>query len=114
LNEARHGRPDPSEPNIHFLQLEYTPCWRATAAWALGKIGECRTVPTLLSVAGDLNNATDVRHAAAEALAAIADPSALEAMNRLAQEYPEHSIRKALLRGCDGMSGRPVAVSAPR
>ncbi len=29
LNEARHGRPDPSEPNIHFLQLEYTPCWRS-------------------------------------------------------------------------------------
>eukprot|EP00825_Cyclidium_porcatum_P018584 TRINITY_DN21175_c0_g1_i1.p2 TRINITY_DN21175_c0_g1~~TRINITY_DN21175_c0_g1_i1.p2 ORF type:complete len:188 (-),score=12.96 TRINITY_DN21175_c0_g1_i1:3-566(-) len=26
LNEARFGRPDPSEPNIHFLQLEYTPC----------------------------------------------------------------------------------------
>jgi HEAT repeat protein len=114
LNEARHGRPDPSEPNIHFLQLEYTPCWRATAAWALGKIGQRRTVPALLSVVGDLNNATDVRHAAAEALAAIADPSALDAMSRLAQEYPEHSIRKALLRGCDGMSGRSVAASTPR
>ncbi len=50
LNEARHGRPDPSEPNIHFLQLEYTPCWRATAAWALGRIGDRRACRPLLDV----------------------------------------------------------------
>jgi hypothetical protein len=114
LNEARHGRPDPSEPNIHFLQLEYTPCWRTTAAWALGKIGERRTAPTLLSVLGDLNNATDVRHAAAEALEALADPSLHEAASRLAQEYPEHSIRKVLLRMRSGPlspSSRPVSPS---
>ena len=37
LNEGRHGRPDPAEPDIHFLQLEYTPCWRAAVAWALGE-----------------------------------------------------------------------------
>ena len=24
LNEARHGRPDPSQPDIHMLQLDYT------------------------------------------------------------------------------------------
>jgi hypothetical protein len=113
LNEARHGRPDPSEPNIHFLQLEYTPCWRTTAAWALGKIGERRTAPTLLSVIGDLNNATDVRHAAAEALETLADPSVREAAIRLAQEYPEHSIRKVLLKGCAVMSGQSAA-SPPR
>jgi len=104
LNEARHGRPDPAEPNIHFLQLEYTPCWRTTAAWALGRIGEPRAAPTLLNVVGDLNNATDVRHAAAEALAFLRDPSRLDAMKRLAQDYPEHSVRKALLRGCNALA----------
>ncbi|MCC6231658.1 MAG: HEAT repeat domain-containing protein, partial [Verrucomicrobiales bacterium] len=47
LNEARHGRPDPSTPEIHFLHLDYTPCWRAASAWALGQIGEARAVPAL-------------------------------------------------------------------
>jgi HEAT repeat protein len=101
LNEARHGRPDPSEPNIHFLQLEYTPCWRASAAWALGRIGDRRAVPLLLAVVGDMNNSTDVRHAAAEALVRLADPASLEALKKLAQDYPEHSIRRVLLRAGD-------------
>ncbi len=105
LNEARHGRPDPSEPNIHFLQLEYTPCWRATAAWALGNVGDRRAAPTLLSVVGDLRNATDVRHAAAEALGKLADPATLEPMKRLSQDYPEYSIRRSLLRACARVPG---------
>ena len=109
LNEARHGHPDPSEPNIHFLQLEYTPCWRATAAWALGRIGDRRAVPTLLQIVGDLKNATDVRHAAAVALGQLADPTSLEAMQKLAQDYPEHSVRKALLRACAAAAGQSVA-----
>jgi HEAT repeat protein len=98
LNEARHGRPDPSQPDIHFLQLEYTPCWRAAAAYALGCIGAKRAVPVLLEVVGNLDNATDVRHAAAEALGRIADPDSFEAIRKLAQDYPEVSTRKALLR----------------
>ncbi|UCG33699.1 MAG: HEAT repeat domain-containing protein [Phycisphaerales bacterium] len=100
LNEARHGRPDPSQPNIHFLQLEYTPCWRAAAAWALGRIGDRRAVPVLLEVVGNLNNATDTRHAAAEALGSIADPESLGAIQRLAAGYPEVSTRRALLEAC--------------
>ena len=100
LNEARHGRPDPSEPNIHFLQLEYTPCWRATAAWALGRIGDRRAAPALLGVVADLRNATDVRHAAAESLVRIADPASVEAIRKLAPDYPEHSVRRVLLRAC--------------
>jgi HEAT repeat protein len=100
LNEARHGRPDPSEPNIHFLQLEYTPCWRAAAAWALGRIGESSAAATLLEVVANLDNATDTRHAAAEALGQIADPSRLQAIRDLAADYPEVSTRRALLRAC--------------
>ncbi len=101
LNEARHGRPDPSEPNIHFLQLEYTPCWRAAAAWALGQIGDRRAVPTLLDVVRNLDNATDTRHAAAEALGNIADPASLESIQQLAADYPEVSTRRALVEACD-------------
>jgi HEAT repeat protein len=100
LNEARHGRPDPSEPNIHFLQLEYTPCWRAAAAWAVGQIGDRRAVGTLLEVVANLDNATDTRHAAAEALGYIADPASFEAIRNLAANYPEVSTRRALLRAC--------------
>ncbi len=105
LNEARHGHPDPSEPNIHFLQLEYTPCWRVTAAWALGRIGDRRAVPRLLEVLGDLRNAVDVRHAAAEALLRIADPASLPALQKLAEDYPDHSVRRVLLRACLPVSG---------
>jgi HEAT repeat protein len=98
LHEARHGRPDPAEPNIHFLQLEYTPCWRAAAAWALGEIGDRRASTRLIQIVANLDNATDTRHAAAEALGKIADPSSLPAIRELAAEYPEVSTRRALLR----------------
>ena len=100
LNEARHGRPDPSEPNIHLLQMEATPCWRAAAAWALGHIGEARSVPTLLQVVGNLDNAVDTRYAAAEALGRIADPDSRSAIRQLAADYPEVSTRRKLLEAC--------------
>jgi HEAT repeat protein len=112
LNEARHGRPDPSEPNIHFLQLEYTPCWRASAAWALGRISDRRAAPVLLEVVDNLDNATDTRHAAAEALGVIADPASLEAIEKLAADYPEVSTRRALqqaLANCQRKHGEEVA-----
>ena len=96
LNEARHGRPDPAEPTIHLLQLDYTPCWRATAAWALGRIGDRRAVPALLGAVRNLDNATDVRHAAARALGELRDPSTLTELRRLAADYPEVSTRRAL------------------
>ncbi len=103
LNEARHGRPDPSEPNIHFLQLEYTPCWRAAAAWALGEIGEQRVAPLLLDTIGNMDNAIDTRHAAAEALGKLADPASLPAIRKLASDYPEVSTRRTLLAACEQM-----------
>lgn len=98
LNEARHGRPDPTEPNIHVLQLEYTPCWRVTAAWALGQIGDRRALASLRATLGDLRNAIDVRHASAEAIGKMAVPEDLAQLTELARDYPEHSVRLALLR----------------
>ena len=97
LNEARHGRPDPSAPNVHLLQIDPTPCWRAAAAWALGRIGEPRATDTLLAVIANMDNAVDTRHAAAGALAGTAGREHLTAIANLAAGYPEVSTRKALL-----------------
>ena len=112
LNEARHGRPDPAEPTIHLLQLDYTPCWRAAAAWALGQIGDRRAVPALLRAAGNLDNATDVRHAVARALGALADPASLPELRRLAADYPEISTRRALLDACRALECNAVTNAA--
>lgn len=114
LNEARHGRPDPSEPNIHLLQMEATPCWRAAAARALGHIGDRRVVPTLLSVVANLDNAVDTRYAAAEALLLLADAKTAPAIQRLADHYPEVSTRRKLLEACEPfVSPRAAASDAP-
>jgi HEAT repeat protein len=96
-NEARHGRPQPDEGNMHLLQMEATPCWRAAAAWALGHIGERRAVPAFLDTVANLDNAVDTRYAAAEALVRIACPESVEAIRALAASYPEVSTRRKLL-----------------
>ena len=96
-NEFSEGSPDPLGPGILFVQNDLTPCWRAAAALALGRIGDARAVPALLVAAGDLGNATDTRHAAAVALGAIADPAAHGAILKLAADCPEVSTRLALL-----------------
>lgn len=77
--------------------MEYTPCWRAAAAWALGQIGDRRAVPALLGAVRNLDNATDVRHAAARALGELREPASLVELRRLAAKYPEVSTRRALL-----------------
>lgn len=100
LTEARHGRPDPASPEIHFLQLDYTPCWRAAAAFALGRIREPRAAPTLLRVVQNFDNAPDVRHAAAQALNAIHDPGCLAELQKIAAHYPELSTRRLLRAAC--------------
>ena len=100
--EAASGRPDPCEPGVLFLHNDLTPCYRAAAAWALGRIGDRRAAATLLAVVGDLDNAPDTRHAAAEALERLGDPAQVDAIRKLAADYPEVSTRKVLLRGSAG------------
>jgi hypothetical protein len=95
--EATTGHPDPLGPGVLFLHNDLTPCWRAAVAWALGRIGDRRAVPVLLAVAGNLKNAPDTRHTAAEALARIADPASADAIGTLADGYPEESTRRALV-----------------
>ncbi len=95
--EAATGCPDPLGPGVLFLHNDLTPCWRAAVAWALGRIGDRRAVPVLLAVVGNLQNAPDTRHTAAEALARIADPASADAIAALADGYPEESTRRALV-----------------
>jgi len=96
--EASFGRPDP--PNV-FLHNAMTPCYRAAAADALGRIGDRRAAGALLAAVRDFDNAMDVRHAAAGALAMLADPARLEEMRKLAGDYPEVTTRRVLLRACE-------------
>jgi len=98
--EASSGRPDPCDAAVLFLHNELTPCYRAAAAWALGRIGQRRATPALLAVVADLDNAIDTRCTAAEALQRLHDPAAMEAIRKLAADYPEISTRNALLRAC--------------
>jgi len=97
-NEFSLGSPDPLGPGLIFLHNDLTPCWRAAAAWALGQLGDRRAIPDLLQVAGDFNNATETRQAAAAALGLLADDDTRRALRQLALNYPEVSTRQTLLQ----------------
>jgi len=96
--EAADGHPDPLGPGVLFLHNDLTPCWRAAVAWALGRIGDRQAVPILMATVGNLDNAPDTRHTAAEALGRLADPSDADALAALAEGYPEESTRRALIQ----------------
>lgn len=101
--EAATGRPPADDPAVLFLHNDLTPCYRAAAAWALGRIGDKRAATELLKIIGDPKNAPDTRYAAAEALGQIADPATFAAMRRLAEDYPDFATRRALLEACAKM-----------
>ncbi|MFA6547086.1 MAG: HEAT repeat domain-containing protein, partial [Limisphaerales bacterium] len=101
--------PDPSQPEIHLLHLDYTPCWRAAAAWALGEIGGRAARPALLGAVRNFDNAIDVRHAAAKALGKVAMPSDLAELGRLASDSPEISVRKVFQAACSRIRGTEKA-----
>jgi HEAT repeat protein len=53
-------------------------------------------VPVLLKLVRDPDNFTDTRHAAAEALGRLRDRATLKAVEELAADYPEVSVRRRL------------------
>ncbi|MHC4401015.1 MAG: HEAT repeat domain-containing protein [Planctomycetota bacterium] len=95
--EAEHGIPDP--PNV-FLHNAITPLYRAAAADALGRIGASEAVPSLLAAVADLDNAMDVRQAAADSLRRIAEPTSLPRLEALAEGYPEIATQFTLWEAC--------------
>ena len=97
-SEGAGGRPDPCDASVLFLHNELTPCYRAAAAWALGRIGDRRATPLLLKAVADANNAPDTRYAAAEALEKLAEPANLADLKALAEACPEVSTRRVLGR----------------
>lgn len=64
-------------------------------------IGDRRAVTVLLGVVRDLDNAPDVRYAAAAALIATADASHRAEVESLAKDYPEVFTRQALERASE-------------
>lgn len=104
--EAASGRPDPLGVGVHFLHNDLTPCWRAAAAWALGRIGDPASNTSLLAVLGNPDNALDVRHAAAVALARTAGTADLPAMRELIGKTGEVSIRDELMKSCDAVQAK--------
>jgi len=110
--EASLGRPDAPGVRLLYIHNTMTPCWRAAAADALGRIGDRRAVPTLLSAVQDLRNATDVRSNAAKALARLAAPADLPQLRKLAAECPEVSTRRALLAAVANAAAKAPAPAA--
>ena len=109
--EAATGYPDPLGPGVLFLHNDLTPCWRAAVVWALGRIGDHKAVPILIDVVEDLDNALDTRNAAAQALGHCIQPSDLARIRKLAQDYPESSTRRELLRICQQVASVNAAVA---
>ena len=102
--EAEFGIPDP--PNV-FLHNAITPLYRAPAADALGRIGRREAVPSLLRAAANFDNAMDVRHASADSLRRLADPSSLPQLEKLAADYPEAATGQTLREACVAARTRP-------
>jgi HEAT repeat protein len=96
-NEAAFGRPAPDTVWVGMLQEDNTPCYRAAAAYALGRIGKRSAADVLMKVLGNMDNALDVRHASAMALRCIADDRKVRAIARLAADYPDVSVKQVLL-----------------
>jgi HEAT repeat protein len=104
--EAESGIADP--PNV-FLHEAMTPCYRAAAADALGRIGDPSGYQSLLAAVTDYANAMDVRQSAARALGTTADAWCLGEMTKLASECPEATTQMTLWEACRrtaGESGR--------
>jgi len=96
-NEAALGRPAPDTVWVGMLQETNTPCYRAAAAYALGRIGRRSAAGVLMKTLRNMDNALDVRHASAVALKRIADESDIQAIAKIAADYPEVSVRRVLL-----------------
>jgi hypothetical protein len=86
-------------PNV-FIYKAMTPFHRAAAAYGLGRIGGREAAPALLDAVANLDNAMDVRHAAAQGLLLLRDPATRPRLQKLAEGYPEVATRRILRQAC--------------
>jgi len=94
--EFTFGYPNPIDADVLFLHNDMTPCWRASAAHALGEIGDARAVPTLVKTVDTPSNALDTRHTAATALGLLGDSALLSTLYEQLDRCEETSMRQAL------------------
>jgi hypothetical protein len=109
------GFGSPPAPNI-FLTNAMTPVHRASAAAALGMIGDPVALSSLLATAEDFDNMMDVRDAAAWARSEIGrkiDPKSVsehkdfvERLKTAAENYPELYPGKTLFRASRVWTGK--------
>jgi len=97
-------------PNV-FIYKAMIPFHRAAAAYALGRTGDTRAAGALMKAVADFDNALDVRHSAAQALAMLCEPPHLTALEKLAADYPEVATRRILLRACRQAKARKTRVA---
>jgi HEAT repeat protein len=95
--EYTFGYPNPIDADVLFMHKDMTPCWRASAAHALGEIGDARAIPALLKTVNTPSNALDTRHAAATALGLLGDASLVSTLNKQLDRCEETSMRQALI-----------------
>ncbi len=106
-----------------FKDEEYDdPCprWRESLVRAVGLLGGPEQTPLLARVLNDERSVLEVRHAAAEALADLGSPAALDALRHAAVEHSFLSVRNVArdalwTRGVrwDGENSKAVARTAP-
>jgi HEAT repeat protein len=101
--EAELGYVDP--PNV-FIYSSMFPFYRASAAYALGAIGDPRGIPVLLDTVGDFANAMDVRRSAAQGLGLAARRGDEPKLRQVAEDYPEIITRRTLLRAAKAAASR--------
>ena len=102
---------DPTEASLglnpppqHIIYKAWRPFYRPAAAWALGELKARKATAALMKTVQDLDNASSTREQAAAAIGKIGDTSILPELKKVAEEYPEITTRRALLRSAADMS----------
>ncbi|MDP6637514.1 MAG: HEAT repeat domain-containing protein [Phycisphaerae bacterium] len=101
--EAKLGM---NPPPTHIMYKAMKPFYRATAAHALGRIGDAKAADALMKIVQDFDNAPCVRQQAAVALGQICDKTHLDKIKSIAENYPELASQRSLLEACKAIERR--------
>ena len=93
-------------PPTHIMYKAMKPFYRATAAHALGRIGNVKAASALLKLVQNFDNAPCVRQQAAVSLGQVCDKTHLDKIKSIAEDYPELAARRSLLEACQAIELR--------